>query len=291
MCTGYTEPEEEVTIILRGWGMPRDVTRNCVPVSLRPFTIASAVNEPTLLTPRSHKLELILHARHTPNRLLGRIQLRVNRLLPLSSASIVCFETVGFANYVLPPVQRHLLHLYHHWQLLRDRNPHNLKMVPSQLMALYVLYLSPRPVVLVSYAHEDRGNIIPMDLAGPTDSPYVLLGLHRTSPAIPLLTAGHKIAISTLPVDYRATVFAMGPHHRQASIDLSTVPMPLTPSSAYGLPVPEVAITVREVEVEHVEDFGTHRLLVTRQRACENRSSGLQMCHTPWFSQNLSQPV
>lgn len=44
------------------------------------------------------------------------------------------------------------------------------------------------------------------------------------------------------------------------------MPFDLTASQAFGLPIPELALAVREMEVEEVRALGSHRLFICRTR-------------------------
>ena len=68
------------------------------------------------------------------------------------------------------------------------------------LRASHVFYICPRPVVLVSVEHEGAGNLFPMDLIGPTDSPWFSMALRSTSPAVRLMQRSRRMALAEHPV-------------------------------------------------------------------------------------------
>lgn len=285
-CVGHAAPEEEVTLELHGLATPLDVSRNCVPVGLCPCLIGIALANAEFPA-RAEQLawSLIVRTQQFSRAVLGRVHLCLTRRLPFPSHTILLFRPTGSTHRCLSTLRRSIFQAYTHWTLFWDRNPENLKMNPAEMLAFYVLSMSPRPVVLVSYTSGSGGNIFPMDLVGSTTSAYSLLGLHTTSPAIPAMTASRRLAISTIPLDCTDTIFGMGHNHRQATIDWTRVPLALKPSPTYSIPVPESALSVREVEVERVEDLASHQLFVARNVSFEQRTNGLQMCHVPWFYQ------
>jgi flavin reductase (DIM6/NTAB) family NADH-FMN oxidoreductase RutF len=118
-----------------------------------------------------------------------------------------------------------------------------------------------------------------MDLVGPvTDSCYVL-GLHSSSPAIPIFRDTGRIAVSEMPVEAKDAVYALGKNHREAYREVSKLPVPTTPSPLFRIPVPAEALSVRELAVEEVVDLRSHHLFVTKVESFENKSAGPRMTH------------
>ncbi len=290
VCVGHVEPETQAKIELCGLGAPLDVTHRHAMVALRPFTIAIGLREgeaPARLD--RARLSLAVRERQSGT-LLGRVRLGPPRAAAQAAGGpavrplppgIHLFGTRGCANYCLPAPRLALLYLFTRWQLACDRDPRNAqKMAAAELFSKWVLFCQPRPVVLVSYAAGGGGNVFPMDLVGPVGPEHFLLGLHQPSPAIaPILESG-RLAVSTLPLGFRALAFALGSNHRRAAVDLGELPFATAHSTRFGLPVPQAALAIREVEVEQAAAVGSHLLLVTRTASRQRCARGLQMCHT-----------
>ncbi len=152
-------------------------------------------------------------------------------------------------------------------------------MTPSDMFAMWILHDVPRPVVVVSYGSEERGNLFPMDLAGPVSDGCYVLGLHSSSPAIPIFKDSGKIAVCEMPVQAKDAVYALGKNHREAYREVRKLALPTAPSQLFGIPVPEQALCVRELVVEQVENLGSHHLFVTSVKSFENKSGGSRMTH------------
>jgi flavin reductase (DIM6/NTAB) family NADH-FMN oxidoreductase RutF len=276
VCVGHPEPERHVEILLHGTGEPVDVSRNHAMVSLVPFLVAIRLDGPGARP--------WLSVRERAGRELGRVRLRLAREVEASPYRIGLFRTAGCTNRCLPAPRLHAHYLLQRFKLLRDRNPKNVRMAPADLFAKFVLFTAPRPVVLVSHDRNGRGNLFPMDLVGEAGAPCFLLGLHRTSPAIGAMVEAGRLAISTVPVGWKKTVFALGRNHRDPAVAWAGLPFPTVPSPS-GIPVPGGALTVREVKIERVVEVGSHVLFVTTTETLEHRAEGLQMCHTHGFYQ------
>ena len=277
VCVGLRDAEQPVEIRLNGV----DVSRNHAMVSLVPFLVAIRLDGLGALNARP---SLTVQERSS-GRELGSIGLRQVQEIEAPPYRIGLFETTSCTNRCLPAPRLQAHYLLQRWRLSRDRNPRNIKMAPSELFAKFLLFSSPRPVVLVSYQSNGRGNLFPMDLVGETGSPCFLLGLHHTSPAIPAMMEAGRLAVSSVPLFWKKTVFGLGRNHRDAAIDWSSLPFDVLPSTSAGIPVPARALTVREVRIERSVPVGSHVLFIATTERFERRSEDLQMCHTHGFYQ------
>lgn len=288
VCVGHPEPGSQVEIRLHGRDGAVDVSANHAMVALVPFLVGIRLDRLGGFEPGPRPWLSV----HEPGgQELGRVHLRLRREIG-SPYRIGLFGTDGCANRCLPAPRLHAHYLVQRWKLWRDRNPRNVRMDPGELFSKFVLFAAPRPVVLVSHESPEsagRGNLFPMDLVGEAGHPCFLLGLHRTSPAIEAMTRAGRLAVSTVPLAWKKTVFALGRNHRDAAIDWSALPFATARSSTWGIPVPADALSVREVRVESVTEIGSHVLFVGTTEGLERRSEGLQMCHTHGFYQMYLQ--
>jgi flavin reductase (DIM6/NTAB) family NADH-FMN oxidoreductase RutF len=262
---GLHDPQEEVQVWLRSRDNCWDVTRNNVIAALRPFTVGVMFHQGQSFQPGTTGLTLSMEKRGDTRRVLGSIQLRVAGSIALDQHVLCLFETPGYENFCASAVG-----LRAHDYLVRRRaaatqrkNPHNFQMTDTDLRCSFVFYMCPRPVVLVTVEYEGQGNMFPMDLIGPTDSPWFTMALRRTSPAVRLMQQSRCMALTSIPFSCRDVVYRLGTHHSELSIDWSTLPFRTTASKLFGLPVHEEAIRVREVQVKEFHEVGSHVLFVT----------------------------
>lgn len=286
VCVGHSEPERQVRVLLNG---SVDVSTNHAMVALVPFQVAirlDALDALDVLGVLNRGPRPWLSVQESDGREIGRVRLRRAREVEAGPYRIGLFEAEGCTNRCLPAPRLHAHYLLQRWKLAHDRNPDNVRMTPADLFAKFVLFAAPRPVVLVSHQRDGHGNLFPMDLVGEAGAPCYLLGLHRTSPAIPSMIEAGRLAVSTVPLGWKKTVFGLGRNHRQATIDWSTLPFEM---SFKGIPTPAAALTVREVRIEKTVDVGSHILFITTTESLDRRSPGLQMCHTHGFYQMYLQ--
>jgi flavin reductase (DIM6/NTAB) family NADH-FMN oxidoreductase RutF len=279
---GLHDPQQEVEVWLYGPdGSSRDVTYNNVVAALRPFTIGVMFDRDSALSPEGAPWRLCMRERHEPKRSLGVIYLRLVRSIPLPEHRFHLFETSDCENYCVPALSLRLYYLQQRWraELKKRRNVYNFQMTPADLRCSYVFYICPRPVVLVSVEHEDSGNIFPMDLIGPTDSPWFSMALRSTSPAVRLMQQSRRMALASVPCQYKNVAYELGKHHKKTNIDWPGLPLKMTRSPLFSLRVPEAALRVREVHVEEFHEVGSHTLFITSVERETAGSDGLQLFH------------
>jgi flavin reductase (DIM6/NTAB) family NADH-FMN oxidoreductase RutF len=136
-----------------------------------------------------------------------------------------------------------------------------------------VVFTCPRPVVLVSLLQADgRGNIFPMNLMGQVGHDCFVFALNRDKQAAPAIIALGRVAISTVSIEQAEQVRQLGKNHRESSIDWTALPFATWPSPSLGIPVPDFALTVREMMIERSMPLGSHTFFIARVLSRQVRS-------------------
>ena len=293
-CTvALTDPQSEVRVWLSGLGAPLDVTHVNVIATARPFTVGIGLeNIPDEATIKSTPLFLGFSDRSGDTSLLGEIQLSYAETIRIGDRVLCLFRTTRSTNRCLPKSvvwRRHLDFARQQQRVAKGPSPPETKMITRELFALSTFYICPRPVVLVSVVDGKAGNIFPMDLIGPIGRQHFSLALHCTSTAIPLIERSRRVALSSVPAEQISIAYALGKNHKKADFHWNQVPFDLTTSPAFGLPIPEFALAVRELDVEEIRALGSHKLFICRTRANQIRSQGLQLSFVHGFYQARRQ--
>ncbi len=286
VCVGHPDPQSQLQLFLETSSGTFDVTRNHAIVALRPLTVAVGAEDSQLSAFNASIPRFVI--REPGGAVLGRINLQPAQFLPVDSGHICLFRTRTGRNLCVPAWQRESTYLYERLKMSREKPSQILQMTPSDLFNMWILHDVPRPVHLVSYGGMTQGNMFPMDLLGPLSAATFVLSMHSTSPAIPLWQNGCRIAVSAVPLRYKPPVYAMGKNHRLEFLDPSDLPVPLVPSPAYQIPVPDEALSVRELTIDQSLDLGSHVLFVARSTRRTDKSTGEPlMCHVHRFYQQF----
>ncbi len=271
---GLRDWSRVVRVTLEGLGAPLDVSADHVPAALRPFTIGVCLDPSvSAAVVRRSRPRLVLRDWEDKGtgegnaegggRVRGWLALRARDSIDLGTRRLWLFEIVGSTNRCLALPHVYARELRDWWGRRKRNNPYNFRMTAADLRAINVYYMRPRPVSLVTVVDGDASNIFPMDLIGPVSSGQFLLALRTTSPAVALMAHVRRVAVSGIPASFKQVAYALGEHHRQRTIDWSTVPFATVPSPVFGLPVPRDALVVRELAIRDVHTIGSHTLFVT----------------------------
>lgn len=287
-CTvGLKDPQSEVRVWLRGLGSLLDVTESSVIAAARPFTIGIGFNnlpDPAVVA----GVPLCLEFRDLSGdfSLLGEIQLVYSETIGVGDSVLCLFRACHSINRCLSSSvvwRRHLDFARQQRRVAKGPSPPATKMILREYFALSTFYICPRPVVLVSVAEGNAKNLFPMDLIGPIGGQHFTLAVHATSTAIPLMERSRRIALSSVPIEQISTAYGLGKNHKRTDFDWNHVGFDLTLSPVFGLPIPEFALRVREMEIEKVHAVGSHKFFVCRSRGSQLISHGLQLFFVQGF--------
>jgi flavin reductase (DIM6/NTAB) family NADH-FMN oxidoreductase RutF len=260
------EPQSEIAVWLYGKDAPRDVTHLHSIACASPFTVCIPFDNIETLEERygGDKAVLELRERAGSQRLLGKIGLRYSMAIAAGESSLGLFRIKSCVNYCVPRIRfwgHYLQQAYWRW---RDKKVPNVRMSATDEHAMMVMFICPRPVVLVTTMEEHGGNLFPMNLLGHLGDGYFSLALNRERQASECVKRSGRIALSSIPFEKAYLARQLARHHLQASIDWDQLPFRVKASSRFGVPVPEFALRVRELEVQTVEELGSHTFFVAR---------------------------
>ena len=285
---GLKDPQSDIKVWLVGTNGTRDVTTRNVVTATRPLSIGIGLeDDEDFRKLSSNHVFLEFRSAHPPETLLGKVGLAFADSIPLEEGGALClFSTHRPANFCQARTlvwKRYLNFSYAQWKNERGPNPPKVRMVATELHSLFVFYICPRPVVLVSVVDGEAGNIFPMDLVGPIGQGQFSIALHATSKGLPLIERSGRIALSSVPISKMSLAYQMGQNHNKASVCWSSVPFPLIASPSFYLPIPEFALRVRELQLVKVRPMGSHVLIICRVMADNAFVDGLQFFQAHGF--------
>ncbi len=284
---GACPAQDRVRVWLRAGGGSFDVSENHVVAALNPLTIALGLDGSLQqVIDRDHGPCLDFSEGHSGAR-LASLYLRYEGTLRLGTTELALFQVRSHR-------QRCVRWPYRTWNgWLQDRaarrntDPANFAMTRESQQQIMIFYILPRPVVLVSVEHAGHVNIFPMDLIGPVSSDRFTLALRSTSRSIDSMKVCRRVAISDVGADDVQLAHALGRHHRQAITDFSTLPFAIERSPLFWLPVPAIALRIRELEILDFAAVGSHTLFVCREVSEHRMRDGLPLCHTSGIYQHF----
>jgi flavin reductase (DIM6/NTAB) family NADH-FMN oxidoreductase RutF len=274
VTVGEPNPQRRVRVMLEGFGPPRDVTHTHVVASLRPLCF---VTPDSSSHTGSSGPGVLRFSSADEARTLGTVDIVLADPIATDGGPVLqVFRATGSSNACLRGIPATVFERTHARAERRRDPPPTFWIDPADMRALQVVYIPPRPVLLVSVQHGDASNLFPMDLVGAVAGHFVL-ALRSTSPSIPLMTESGRFTLADVPLDMAPSAQRLGVHHKHTSVDWHALPFATDRSAGHGLRVPRAALRVRDVVVQHAQPVGSHMVFVTRVVHDERREEGLQM--------------
>jgi len=154
----------------------------------------------------------------------------------------------------------------------------------KRLHDLFVYYIKPRPVFLLSVQDADRFDIFPVDLTGRIFNNYYTLAIKSTNQAITLIKKAGRFCLSAVPLNKVDVIYKHHEQRKKGKITLDNLAFPVANSKVLNIPVPDFAITVREFQVENSIEKGGYTLFVMK---CINEypmANNIPLAHAPWYT-------
>jgi flavin reductase (DIM6/NTAB) family NADH-FMN oxidoreductase RutF len=271
-------PQQTVVASLRWGSAAADVTTDHTVASLRPLTIATSLD--------AGPHPVIEYRDRASGRLLGVLQLARATTVSTEGNTVTLYHVAAGGHRCLAwPLRPWNAWLQNRLMRRNTSSPHSL-MAPAATQQLMIAYLCPRPVVLVSVDAPDHHNIFPMDLIGPLGcSGLFTLALRSTNVSVPTMRKSRRVALSCMPATMKDAVYALSVHHKQPLSDWETLPFPVRRSRAFGMPAVATALRIRELDIVHSEEVGSHTLFLGRIVSEETQTKDAQLHHTAGFHQ------
>lgn len=122
-------------------------------------------------------------------------------------------------------------------------------------------YSYPRRIRVISFRQDDYYNIFPMDLLGEIGSHRYVFGLRHSNIALNKIIATGKLVVAEAPYTQKETIYRLGTHHSSVPPSLHTLPFKVAASKHHGFPIPEWALSYREINILKTINLGSHMLL------------------------------
>jgi flavin reductase (DIM6/NTAB) family NADH-FMN oxidoreductase RutF len=267
------QPQEEIAVWLCGCGPVRNVTRCHGPASSVPCTLWVAFDAGQSPDEKQREsLSLEFRQRTGRQKLLGKISLKWTQTVAAGHTDILIFEPRGAGNYCHPRSRLYAYLLFQLWK--QRRSDIKIKLSRLEQLAMSVIFICPRPISLVSVAHEGRENMFPLNVMSDVDDQYFAFALTACKIPAQFLEKVGRFALSVTPIEQAPVAFALAVNHNTYSMEFKDLPFPTRLSPKLGLAVPVFSPRVREMEIESVHKVGSHSFFVARIISDERFANG-----------------
>jgi hypothetical protein len=124
-----------------------------------------------------------------------------------------------------------------------------------------VAYSVPRNISLITVQNGGQYNLFPTDLHGAAGNDQYIISLRHEGKACGQVLNSGQLTISEVKADSCKLVYSLGKNHMQATRPKDEHPFGSEISDRLKLPLPEIAIRYRELELQDSFILGIHRVM------------------------------
>lgn len=271
-------PQQAVTATLHWGGHSVDVTTDHTVASLVPLVIATSLD--------AGQRPMLEYRDSATGKLLGVLRLAQMASVATEKTSLTLYHVAAGEHRCLAWPLRPWNAWLQNRLMLKNRTPQHFAPEPAAVQQLMIVYLIPRPVVLVSVDAPGHRNIFPMDLIGPLERNGLFsLALRNTNVSVPVMREVRRVALSGIPAAMKTVVYKLAEHHKQPLMDWNALPFPARLSREFGIPAVAAALRIQELTIVHSQEVGSHTLFLGRIVSDENLAECVQLHHTAGFHQ------
>jgi hypothetical protein len=153
----------------------------------------------------------------------------------------------------------------------------------KRLHDLFVFYIKPRPVSLLSVKDGDTFDIFPVDLNGIIFDNYFLQSIKSTNKGINLIKKTGAICLSAVPFSKVDLIYKLHEQRKKEKISLENLSFSTSESRMLKIPVPDFAIDVKEFNGVQTFENGLYTTILLKCINMYKTSDDIQFAHMPWY--------
>jgi hypothetical protein len=159
---------------------------------------------------------------------------------------------------------------------LYNRKPGNVFLEDNLYKQVQIGYAIPRKISLITVGHNNLYNHFPTDLHGQVNDEYYIISLRHEGAACRQVENAQKIVLSDMKASAFKQTYALGKNHMQPLKEASAFNFSAMHSKCWQLPLPNNALSYKELQLEDSFTHGIHKLLLFRMVGHEqlNEESG-----------------
>jgi hypothetical protein len=145
---------------------------------------------------------------------------------------------------------------------LYQKKPGNVYLPGNAYKQVQIAYAVPRNISLITVSQEGLFNLFPTDLHGPVGEDHYIISLRHEGKACKQVLKSGKILLTGVESRFYKTVYSLGKNHMQAMKTGENFPFSDKVSPHFLLPLPQAAVSCRELELLDSFTRGIHRIFL-----------------------------
>lgn len=223
------------------------------------------------------RLPLQLNAEFSTKDAIASLDLAVIKKQATGSGDISYYTGTRGNHHFLSAFHQFVNSLYNQWY---NKKPGNVFLHDNLYKQVQIAYAVPRNISLITVGSNHLFNLFPTDLHGQVDKEHYLISLRIGGKACEQVEQAGKLLLSQVHADAYKMVYGLGKNHMQPLKPGDQFPFSQSLSENFKWPIPEQAISYRELELLESFNHGIHKILlfkIVSQRQLQGGNDSL--CH------------
>ncbi len=190
---------------------------------------------------------------------LATLELKLIRKQDASNTVILYYEGVKGNHRFLPQFHQYINKINNR---LFNKKEGNVFLHDNLYKQVQIAYAVSRVISLITVGTANLYNLFPTDLHGEINEAYYVISLRLGGKACEQVMTHRRILVSQVHCNAYKTVYALGKNHMQGLRSKNHFPLTGLLSEKFQLPLPEHALSYRELELADSFEHGIHRVLL-----------------------------
>lgn len=161
-----------------------------------------------------------------------------------------------------------------------NQKPGNVFLHDNLYKQVQAAYAIPRQISLITVGNHGLFNLFPTDLHGQIDETHYIISLRKGGKACKQVEAAGKLLISQMHCEAYKTVYSLGKNHMQDLKEKDNFSFGPSLSEKFNLPVPQQAISYKEVTLVGSFIHGIHTIILFKMiNFCHLQPEGNTLAH------------
>jgi len=216
---------------------------------------------------------------------IASLALRMIRKQVSGNHTIFYYEGTRGQHRFLSVFHQFIIHLNNQ---LNNKKPGNIFLKGNLHKQVEIAYAVPRNISLVTVSQAGLFNLFPTDLHGQINEEHYIISLRHGGKACKQVETAGRIVISQMHCQAYKTVYSLGKNHMQELKPKDNFPFGESFSTLFQLPLPQLVLYYRELELMASFAHGIHRFLLfkilTRQPVKDEPATlaHIHNCYASW---------
>lgn len=190
---------------------------------------------------------------------LATLEMSLIKNQQAGESNIVYYEGTDSSHRFLSKFHQLINSRYNQWY---NKKPGNIFLHNNLYKQVQVAYALPRIISLITVGNGHHFNLFPTDLHGQIDETHYIISLRTGGKACKQVETAGKLLISQMNCQAYKVIYGLGKNHMQELRSKEKFPFSQLSSKNFNLPLPQHALSYKELMLQDSFSHGIHKILL-----------------------------